>query len=84
MLGDEMRILNEPIKVVAIFNKDGKIEPVKFWYEDDPVMVERVLKIYEDKSLGMNNMIFVCQHKGIDIYELKYKIKKNIWYLYKK
>jgi hypothetical protein len=28
-LGDDMKILNEPIKVMAIFEK-GKIEPVKF------------------------------------------------------
>lgn len=25
----KMKILNEPIKVMAIFNNDGKIEPVK-------------------------------------------------------
>ncbi len=40
-----MKILNEPIKVMAIFNKDGKIEPVKFWFEDQAIMVEKILKI---------------------------------------
>jgi hypothetical protein len=78
-----MKILNEPIKVMAIFEK-GKIEPVKFWYEDQAVMVEKILKIYEDKSFGNNNLIFVCQHKGSSIYELKYEIKSNTWYMYKK
>lgn len=79
-----MKIINEPIKVIAIFHKDGKIEPVKFWYEDEPVMVEKILKIYEDKSYGNNNMIFVCQYRSCDIYELKYDIKNNTWYMYKK
>lgn len=40
-----MKIINEPIKVMAIFSADGKIEPVKFWYEDQAVMVEKILKI---------------------------------------
>lgn len=79
-----MKIINEPIKVIAIFHKDGKIDPVKFWYDDQAVMVEKVLKIYQDKIFGNNNMMFVCQHRGSDIYELKYDIKNNIWYMYKK
>jgi hypothetical protein len=79
-----MKIINEPIKVIAIFNKDGKIEPVKFWYEDETVIVEKILKTYEDKSFGNNNIMFVCQHKGSSIYELKYDFKSNIWYMYKK
>lgn len=79
-----MKIINEPIKVIAVFQKDGEIEPAKFWYEDQPVMVEKILKVYEDKSFGKNNMMFVCQHRGSSIYELKYDIKTNTWYLFKK
>lgn len=79
-----MKIINEPIKVIAIFHKDGKIEPVKFWYEDQSVMVEKILKTYQDKNFGNNNIMFVCQHNGCDIYELKYEIKTNTWYMYKK
>lgn len=78
-----MKIINEPIKVMAIFNKDGKIEPVKFWFEDQTIMVQRILKTYEDKNFGCNNLMFVCQHNGCNIYELKYEIKKNTWYLFK-
>jgi hypothetical protein len=79
-----LKIINEPIKVIAIFTKEGKIEPVKFWYEDQAVMVEKILKSYEDKNLGKNNIMFVCQHRGSDIYELKYDIKNNTWYMFKK
>lgn len=79
-----MKIINEPIKVIAIFHKDGKIEPVKFWYKDESVVIEKILKSYIDKNFGNNNMIFACQHRGCDIYELKYDIKNNTWYMYKK
>ncbi len=78
-----MKIINEPIKVMAIFNK-GKIEPAKFWYEDQAIKVEKILKTYEDKNFGKNNIMFVCQHNRCDIYELKYELKSNTWYLFKK
>lgn len=81
---DNMKIINEPIKVMAIFHADGKIEPAKFWYEDQAIRVEKILKTYEDKNFGNNNIMFVCQHKGSAIYELKYEIKSNKWYMYKK
>jgi hypothetical protein len=82
--GEAMRVINEPIKVTAIFNMDGKIEPVKFVYEDQPVMIQKVLKSYEEKNAISNNLVFVCQHKCSAIYELKYEIKSNTWYMYKK
>lgn len=79
-----MKILNEPIKVMAIFNADGKVEPVKFRLDDQVVMVQRIMKTYEEKVAGIDKVIFVCLQNGKDIYELKYEIKKNMWYLYKK
>lgn len=81
---DNMKIINEPIKVMAIFHADGKIEPAKFEYEDQSFRVDKILKTYEDKNFGKNNIMFVCQHKGCNIYELKYEITTNTWYLFKK
>lgn len=79
-----MKIVNKPIKVMAIFFSDGKIEPVKFWLDDQAVIVEKIIKSYVDKNFGNNNLMFVCQHNGSDIYELKYDVKNNTWYLFKK
>ncbi|MDF2949637.1 MAG: hypothetical protein K0R07_1674 [Sedimentibacter sp.] len=79
-----MKILNEPIKVMAIFNLDGKIEPVKFRLEDKVVRIEKIMKIYEENIVGNKRMIFVCLHKGKDIYELKYELDSKTWYLFKK
>ncbi len=79
-----MKIINKPIKVMAIFNADGKIEPVKFWYEDMTIRVEKVMKTYIEKLYGKTNIIFVCLHNGKDIYELKYEVDSNTWYMHKK
>lgn len=79
-----MKILNEPIKVLAVFNTDGKIEPVKFRLEDKVVKIEKILKIYEENIVGNNRIVFVCLHSGKDIFELKYELDSKTWFLFKK
>lgn len=79
-----MKILNKPIKVMAIFNTDGKIEPVKFRLEDQVVRIDKILKTYTESLVGNNRMVFVCQHNGCDIYEIKYELDSKLWYLFKK
>lgn len=79
-----MKILNEPIKVMAVFNTDGKIEPVKFRLEDKVVRIEKILKIYEENIVGNNRIVFVCLHNSKDIFELKYEIDSKTWFLFKK
>ncbi|NLJ57700.1 MAG: hypothetical protein GX339_02525 [Tissierellia bacterium] len=79
-----MKILNEPIKVMAIFYTNGKIEPIKFRLYDKVVRIERVMKIYEENIVGNTRIVFVCLHRGRDIFEIKYETESNIWYLFKK
>jgi len=79
-----MKILNEPIKVMAIFSTDGKIEPVKFRFEDKVVKIEKIMKIYEENIVGNTRLVFVCLHNGKDIFELKYELNSKTWYLFKK
>lgn len=79
-----MKILNQPIKVMAIFNTDGKIEPVKFRLDDKVVRIEKIMKTYEEKVVGNNRQVFVCIHNGKDIFELKYELMTNVWFLFKK
>lgn len=79
-----MKVLNGPIKVMAIFNADGIIVPVKFRLGGQVVRIQKITKMYEEKVLGFNRIIFVCQHNGCDIYELKYELSTNTWFLFKK
>ncbi len=79
-----MKIINEPIKVMAVFNTDGKIEPVKFRIDDQVVRIEKIMKTYEENIVGNTRVVFVCLHKGKDIFELKYEVDTKTWYLFKK
>lgn len=69
--------------MMAIFYDNGKIEPVKFRYEDQVVWVEKIIRITKDIALSYGKIVFVCQ-TGNDLYELKYDTVGQLWYLYKK
>lgn len=79
-----MKILNKQIKVMAIFYTDGKIQPIRFRLDEQVVVVEKVIKTYEEKLVGNKRIVFVCLHNEKDIYELKYEIDSNLWFLFKK
>lgn len=79
-----MKIVNKPIKVMAVFYTDGKIEPVKFRIDEDVIRIEKVLKTYTEDIVGNNRIVFVCLHNGCDIYEIKYEQDTKVWYLFKK
>lgn len=84
-----MKIINEPIKVMAIFHPDkkienGKIELIKFRLEDKVVRVQKVNKIYEENIVGNKRIVFVCQQPDGSLYELKYELDSKDWYLFKK
>ena len=78
-----MKIVNEPIKVMAVFNTNGKIEPVKFRLDDKVVRIEKIMKTYEENIVGNTRIVFVCLHNGRDIFELKYEVDTNTWFLFK-
>ncbi len=79
-----MKVLNEPIDMVAIFEKTGKIKPFKFKYDDITVSIQQVQKIYEEKLAGNRRICFVCLHNGAHLYEIKYEVDTCTWYLFKK
>lgn len=84
-----MKMINKRIFVSADFHAVDKIfnqnkEPKSFIYEDRKVEVQKILKVYEEKIVGNRRIVFVCQHNGRDIYELKYEIDSTYWYMFKK
>ncbi|MFA5524974.1 MAG: hypothetical protein WDA24_11505 [Tissierellales bacterium] len=80
-----MKILNEPIDMVAIFESaTGKIRPFKFKYNDMGIKIQKITKVYEEKFAGNRRIVFVCIHNNKDIYEIKYEIERLKWYLFKK
>lgn len=80
-----MKVLNEPIDMIAIFQREtGKVTPFKFKYKDKPIKIQRVTKIYEEKIAGNRRIVFVCIHNERDVYEIKYEVDSFKWYLFKK
>ena len=78
-----MKVLNKPVDMIAVFYSSGRVEPVKFKYEDTPVTVDRVLKRYSEKLAGNRRICFVCINEGAKVYELKYEVDTQVWYLFK-
>lgn len=80
-----MKIINEPIDMIAIFEGEGrKITPFKFKYKDSSIKVEKISKVYEEKLAGNRRIVFVCIHNQKDIYEIKYEVDTFRWFLFKK
>lgn len=78
-----MIIVNEPVKVMAIFDIDGTMEPVKFRWEEQVIYVKKIIRCYDEPFCGNNVIVFLCQHcEGM--YELKYEQRTRKWFLYKK
>ena len=78
-----MKLVNIPIDMVAGFNTSGKIIPMQFKLNHKRITVEKVLKTYDEKLVGNLRKTFVCMHNQKDIYELKYEVDNNKWYLFK-
>jgi hypothetical protein len=82
MRGRYMKIVNIPVKVMAIFKTDGKIEPVQFTLDEKVVNVDKVVKSSEEHLAGNPRLVFLCEQKEKYFYELKYELESNIWYLF--
>lgn len=41
------------------------------------------MKTYEENIVGNKRIVFVCLHRGKDIFELKYELDTKTWYLLK-
>ncbi len=79
-----MKLLNHPIEMIAVFDIDGKITPAKFRYEDKVVRVEKIIKRQKEKLAGNERWVFTCMHQQNYLYELKYEIDTQKWFLFKK
>ena len=81
-----MIVVSKQIEVVAYFDIDGSIKPIKFRIEEADVYkvikIEKIISTqWEDKML-----IFKCSATIADrekIFEIKYDIEKLTWVLWK-
>lgn len=84
-----MKVVAKPIQMIAWFNKDGSINPIRFKLEEDGdkvIKVDRVLKAEQERLAGCIMEKFTCSSviNGVEkIFELKYDSKSYKWILFK-
>lgn len=81
-----MKIVAEPVDVVAKFITKEKPEPVKFRYQDKEIKIAQVIKIEEIREVGFKTYLYHCQGliSGAERrFELKYRLDNCSWQLFK-
>lgn len=86
-----MKLINKPIEMIAIFNKDGKIKPIRFRLMNENgqynvIKVEQVNVINKEKYQGIWHYIFLCEiilNCRQRLCEIVYNTETMKWYLKK-
>lgn len=84
-----MKVIAKPIKMIAWFNEDGSINPIRFKVDEDGdkvIKVDRVLKSEQERLAGSIMEKFTCTSviNGVEkIFEVKYDSKSYKWILFK-
>lgn len=84
-----MKVVAKPIQMIAWFNKDGSINPIRFKIEEDVekvIKIDRVLKTEKERLSGNIMEKFICSSiiDGIEkLYEIKYDSSTYKWILFK-
>lgn len=82
-------MIAKPIQMIAWFNKEGSINPIRFKVEEDGekvIKVDRVLKSEQERLAGSIMEKFTCTSiiNGVEkIFEVKYDSKSYKWILFK-
>lgn len=76
--------------MIAWFEKDGKVHPIKFRLKEEDlnrvIVIERIRCVKTEKFAGNQMSVFECQshiHGILKIYEIKYDIGTCKWLLFK-
>ena len=85
-----MKVLMQPVEMVARFSQEGSPHPVKYkvTFEGEPIVItiDKVLLKTEEKLAGNRMLLFRCQslvNGLLKVFELKYELNTCKWFLYK-
>lgn len=82
----DMKIVMDPIEMIAWFDLPGTPRPIRFRHKGNVVKVEMIMRISEEKLAGNPRKIFECQSEvqgQMRCFELKYELSTCKWFLYK-
>lgn len=74
------------IEMIAYFNKDGDIRPIRFKYDDDVIKIDRINYINRFMHTGVLTFVYNCTTYGENskkIYDLRYNRDDNSWFFLK-
>jgi hypothetical protein len=84
--GNFMRVIMQPIEMIAISKADGVQIPRRFKYEGNAINVDKLEFAEEAKHSGNKVFVYKC-HSVIDgsdrIYEVKFDTVLTKWFLYR-
>jgi len=85
-----MKVICKPIEMIAWFEKDGKIHPIKFRLKESDqnkvIVIERIRCVKVEKFGGNLMHVFECESHiagVLKIYEIKYETDTCKWVLFK-
>lgn len=89
--GDIMKVVCKPIDMVAWFEKNGKVHPIKFRIkgkdeENKVIHIDRIRCVKLEKLAGNQMYVFECEsviNDEFKIYEIKYEMETCKWILFK-
>lgn len=86
-----MKVIAKPIEMIAWFNNDGNINPIKFRLKNEynnyqVIKINKIIKKEKEKLAGNPMILFTCSgiiNSTEKIFELKYEINSGKWMLFK-
>jgi hypothetical protein len=81
-----MKVLMKPIEMIAWFDLQGVLKPIRFRLDGEVIKVAQICHITEEKLAGNRMKIYCCQSEvngQFRTYELKYELNTCKWFLFK-
>ena len=85
-----MKVVSKSIDVIALFEKDGGVKPLRFRISEDEeekvIKINRVVNREIEKLAGnvMEKFVCIASVNGVErIFEIKYELLTKKWILFK-
>ena len=85
-----MKVVSKSIEVIAFFEKDGGVKPLRFRISEDDeekvIKINRVVNREIEKLAGnvMEKFVCIASVNGVErIFEIKYELLTKKWILFK-
>lgn len=85
-----MKVVAKKVEMIAYFEEDGKIKPIRFRLKEDDgykvIKINKIITIEMEKLCGNKMWVYTCSaviNNVEKIFEIKYDIEGCSWMLYK-